>query len=144
MLDLKTKRVYFLHCLSLKNTDSIFSLLQIDIMSCKLLSGCCFTQKIVTWFLCYCCSIPHTLSHRVLRQHSCYPVVHCCSNWQARLHSCITPTSQGVSAGEHMCVCVVCVSVLYLTFTSVRAHMEHRCPVLPQFPYVSMSWLNML
>lgn len=74
-------------------------------------------------FLCYCSSIPHTLSHRVLRQHSCYPVVHCCSNWQTRLHSCITPTSQGVSAGKHMCVCVVCktLSVLYWTALSVHA-----------------------
>lgn len=96
--------MHFLHCLSLKNTPSIpFPLLQIDIMSCKLLQ-CCFTEEIVAWFSCFCSSIPYTLSHRVLRQHSCYPVVRCCSNWQARLHSCITPTSRGVSVGKHMCV----------------------------------------
>ena len=93
-------------------------------MSCKLLSGCCFTEKIATWFLCYCLSIPRTLSHQVLLQYSCYPVVHCCSNWQARCHSCITPTRQAVSAGEHMCVCVVyaTLSVFYLTCMSVHAH----------------------
>lgn len=93
-------------------------------MSYKLLSGCCFSEKIATRFLCYCSSIPHTLSHQVLHRHSCYPVVRCCSNWQACLHSCITPTRQAVLAGEHMCVCVVYASqsVFYLTCTSVHAH----------------------
>lgn len=93
-------------------------------MSCKFLSRCCFAEEIVAWFLCYCYSIPRTLSHQALRQHSCYPVVHCCSNWQAPLHSCITPTSQGVSVGKHMSVCVVYITqrVFYLTCRHMHAH----------------------
>lgn len=52
----------------------------------------------------------------------------------------ITPTSQGVSASKDMCACVV-----YFTyFAGACTHIKHRCLVLTPFPYVSMSWLNML
>lgn len=106
MLDLKTKRVYFLRCLSSKNADSFLFvclfLLQIQIVSCKQLSERCVAEKIAIWFLCYCPCTPPTLSHQVPCQRSCYPVVHCCSNWQTRLR--ITPTSPGE---QYACLCCV-------------------------------------
>lgn len=102
MLDLKTKRVYFL---SWKNADSFLFVC----FSCKFqwrAANSCpsAAEKIAIWFLCYCSCIPPTLSHRMPCQRSCYPVVHCCSNWQTRLHSCMTPTSPGE---QYACLCCV-------------------------------------
>lgn len=37
-----------------------------------------------------------------LCQHSCYPVVHFCSNWQTHLYSCVSWTRQAVSAGVRL------------------------------------------
>lgn len=51
----------------------------------------------------------HTVFPRVLCQHSCYPVVHFCSNWQTLLYSCISSTRQGVAAGVFvLCVLLNC------------------------------------
>lgn len=69
-------------------------------------------------------------------QHSCNPVVHCCSNWQTHLYSWISCTRQAVFAGVRL------YCVLYWTAMSVHTH-ETQMPSVPsQFPCVSMSWQN--
>lgn len=68
----------------------------------------------------YCPNIPHTLPHRQRCQHSCCPVVHSCSNWETRLHSCMNPTSPWVS----QVIFVLCVWLSVLNKISLSVHAQ--------------------
>lgn len=105
MLDLKTKRVYFLRCLSSKNADSFLFVC----FSCKFRSrvanscpSVVLLRKLQFGFYVIVPALRPPRSHQVPCQRSCYPVVHCCSNRQTRLR--ITPTSPGE---QYACLCCV-------------------------------------
>lgn len=76
-------------------------------MSSKLLSERCFAEEIVTRFFFF---VPALLAPVLTERSASTAAIQLfrrCSRWQTRLHSCLTPTSRGVSAGKHMRVCVV-------------------------------------
>lgn len=142
MLDLKTKRVYFLRCLSFENTDSIFpplSLAQIDIMSCKLLSGV-LLLPLLGFHVIVAAFLAPFLTERSAST-AAAQLFAAVATGKRLLHSCARSGGSRAS----MCICLCCVRARFQTSTS--AHVKRNtgalfCSVLtPGFPGVgAASW----